>query len=98
MKNLVLVGLSLTVLGGCTSSAPVIPSEVIAYRSPVNGHEDIRRVRPATVITGYQNRPVVEPVGWKRENAVPASWRDQNVDAEATETDEKPVNTEVPKP
>lgn len=91
MKNLLFAGLSLAILGGCTSSNPTFPSEVVAYRTPVDGHTSIRRVRTRTVITGYQKRAVVEPNGWKKENTKPTSWSDQSVDAGSTATDNKKI-------
>ena len=65
------LGLSVILITGCTPSHPTLPPEVTSYRSPADGHTGIRRSRYQRVITGYTKRPVVEPEGWRQQNAVP---------------------------
>lgn len=78
MKKIILAGLPLAFLVGCTSSDPHYLPDVTANRSPADAHSGIRHQHPSSVVRGYNPRKVVEPEGWRKRNAEPPNWRDQN--------------------
>jgi hypothetical protein len=80
MKKIILVGLQLAFLVGCSSSNPTFPPEVVDYRTPVDGHTGIRNQHHHSVTRGYNKRKVIEPEKWLNQNTKPTSWRDQNVE------------------
>ena len=85
MKIFALLGIPLTVISvsGCTPSNPAFLPEVTTYRSPADAHTGIRSVRPGTVLGGYTSRAVIEPENWRKRNAPPTGWRNQNVEPKA---------------
>ena len=79
MLKIIVSGLSLGLLAGCTLSESAVLPDVVAYKSPTDPHSGIRPQHPRTVLAGYNRRRIIEPNTWKGRNAEPTSWRDQSV-------------------
>ena len=75
MKNVLLAGLPLVLLAGCTSANQSAPPEVVAYQSPVDAHAGIRHQGDLSVTRDFNRRDVIEP----------SRWRDRNVESSENE-------------
>ncbi|MDF1671672.1 MAG: hypothetical protein P1U83_18915 [Roseovarius sp.] len=72
MKKVIIVGLPLAFLVGCTSSNSNFPPEISAYRTPVDSHTGIQNQNHRNVTRGYNKRNVIEPDKWRNQNVVPS--------------------------
>lgn len=65
MKNIVLIGLLSTGLGGCAST---FPPEVLAYRDAADANTAIRHTHSTNIIGNYNHRVPVDPRPWRELN------------------------------
>tara|TARA_R110002126_G_scaffold226044_2_gene370803 strand:- start:6708 stop:6947 length:240 start_codon:yes stop_codon:yes gene_type:complete len=72
MNKVIIVGLPLAFLVGCTSSNLNLPSEVSAYPTPVDSHTGIQNQNHRSVTRGYNKRNVIEPEKWRNQNVTPS--------------------------
>ena len=75
MKNVILAGLPLALLAGCTSANQSAPPDVVGYQSPVDAHSGIRHQSYLSVTRDFNRRDVIEP----------SRWRDRNVESSENE-------------
>lgn len=66
MKIIVSTALMSALLTGCSSTNA--PTDIIAYKSPVDANTGIRDTRHHNIIGDYNHREAVEPKPWRKLN------------------------------